>query len=297
MSLYRLIDEESERQSVSRLCRTLGVTRSGFYDWQRQPLSDRALADWLLTEQIRGIFAESEQTYGSPRVFKELTLGSGLRISEKRVARLMRQAGLVAVSSRRRKGSTTRAKEHPLAPDLVQRDFAVEGPDRLWVADFTQLTTWQGTAYIAVVADAYSRLCLGWSVRADKTVELALEALDMAIWRRGQMRACGAVHHSDQGSQYTSFAFTRRLASEGLVASMGTVGDALDNAMCESLIGTMKIEKLSRQPWRSIEDLRAAVFEWIETWYNRRRRHSSLGYLSPLEYESQHNDGHTITNP
>lgn len=297
MSLYRLIDEESERQSVSRLCRTLGVTRSGYYDWQRQPLSDRALADWLLTEQIRGIFAESEQTYGSPRVFKELKLGRGMQVGEKRVARLMRQAGLVSVYSHKRKRSTTRAKEHPLAPDLVQRDFSVDGPDRLWIADFTQLTTWQGTCYIAVVADAYSRLCLGWSVRSDKTVGLVLEALDMAIWRRGQMRAAGAIHHSDQGSQYTSFAFTRRLAAEGLVGSMGSVGDALDNAMCESLIGTMKIEKLDRQAWRSVEDVRAAAFEWIETWYNRRRRHSALGYLSPLEYESQHHDGHPITNP
>src|SRR5581483_1478135 len=148
-----------------------------------------------------------------------------------------RQAGLVAVSSRRRKGSTTRAKEHLLAPDLVQRDFAVDAPDRLWVADFTQLTTWQGTAYIAVIADAYSRLRLGCAVRV--------------------------IHHSDQGSQYTSFAFTKRLAAEGIVASMGTVGDTLDNAMCESLIGTMKIEKLNRQPWRSVEDVRAAVFEWI----------------------------------
>jgi putative transposase len=124
-----------------------------------------------------------------------------------------------------------------------------------------------------------------------------LEALDMAIWRRGQMRAAGAIHHSDQGSQYTSFAFTRRLAAAGLVGSMGTVGDARDNAMCESLIGTMKIEKLNRQSWRSAEDVRAGVFEWIETWYNRRRRHSSLGYLSPGEYESQHYDGHAITNP
>jgi putative transposase len=295
--LYRLIDEESERQPVSRLCRTLGVTRSGFYEWQRQPLSDRALADWLLTEQIRQIFDESEQTYGSPRIFKELKLGRGMQVGEKRVARLMRQAGLVSIHTNKRKGSTTRAKEHPLAPDLVQRVFAVDGPDCLWVADFTQLTTWRGPAYIAVVADAYSRLCLGWSVRADKTVELVLEALDMAIWRRGQMRASGAIHHSDQGSQYTSFAFTRRLAGEGLVASMGTVGDALDNAMCESLIGTMKIERLNRQPWRSVEDVRAAVFAWIETWYNRRRRHSSLGYLSPLEFEGQHYDGHPITNP
>lgn len=297
MSLYRLIDEESDRQPVSRMCRTLGVTRSGYYDWQRQPLSDRALADWLLTEQIRGIFDESDQSYGSPRVFKELKLGHGLQIGEKRVARLMRQAGLVSIYSNKRKGSTTRAKEHPLAPDLVQRDFNVDGPDRLWIADFTQRTTWEGPAYVAVVADAYSRLCLGWSVRSDKTVELVLEALDMAIWRRGEMQAAGAIHHSDQGSQYTSFAFTRRLAAEGLVGSMGSVGDALDNAMCESLIGTMKIEKLDRQSWRSVEDVRAAVFEWIETWYNRRRRHSALGYLSPLEFESQHNDGHTITNP
>jgi len=295
--LYRLIDEERRRQPVSRLCRTLGVTRSGFYDWQQRPLSDRVLSDLILGEQIRQIFAESAETYGSPRVHAELRLGHDVRVGEKRVARLMRQAGLVAVSSKKRKGSTTRAAEHPLAPDLVERDFTVDGPDRLWVADFTQLTTWQGTAYVAVVADAYSRLCLGWSVRGDKTVELVLEALDMAIWRRGQMQAAGAVHHSDQGSQYTSFAFTRRLAAEGIVASMGTVGDALDNAMCESLIGTMKIEKLNRQSWRSIEDVRAGVFESIEAWYNRRRRHSRLGYLSPLEYESQHYDGHTITNP
>ena len=297
MTLYRLIDEESRRQPVSRLCRTLGVTRSGFYGWQRQPLSDRALADWLLSEQIRAIFDESERSYGSPRVFKELKLDRGLQIGEKRVARLMRQAGLVSIHAKKRKGSTTRAKEHPLAPDLVERDFTVDAPDRLWIADFTQLTTWSGTAYIAVVADAYSRLCLGWSVRADKTVELVLEALDMAIWRRGQLRAAGAVHHSDQGSQYTSFAFTRRLAAQGIAASMGTVGDALDNAMCESLLGTMKIEKLNRHSWRSVDDVRAGVFAWIESWYNRRRRHSSLGYLSPLEFESQHSDGHTITNP
>lgn len=297
MSVYRLIDEESRRQPVSRLCRALGVTRSGFYEWRCQPLSDRAIADWALTEQIRGIFADSDQTYGSPRVFKELKLGHGMSVGEKRVARLMRQAGLVSVYAPRRLATTKRSREHPLAPDLVQRDFQVAAPDELWIADFTQITTWQGTAYIAVVADAYSRLCLGWSVRSDKTVDLVLEALDMAIWRRGQTRASGAIHHSDEGSQYTSFAFTRRLAGEGLIASMGSVGDALDNAMCESLIGSLKIEKLDRQPWRSIEDVRAAVFHWTETWYNRRRRHSSLGYLSPLEYESQHYDGHPITNP
>lgn len=193
MSLYRLIDEESDRQPDSRLCRTLGVTRSGYYDWQRQPLSDRALANWLLTEQIRGIFDESEQTYGSPRVFKELKLGRGMQIGEKRVARLMSQAGLRSIHAKKRKGSTTRAKEHPLAPDLVGRDFAVDGPDRLWVADFTQLTTWQGTCYVAVVADAYSRLCLGWSVRTDKT-----SSSKHSTWRSGGAVRCALPARSSR---------------------------------------------------------------------------------------------------
>ena len=290
MSCYRLIDEESSRQSISRLCRTLGVSRSGYYAWKASPVSDRAIEDAVLTETIRAVFVDSNETYGSPRVHAELRLGRGLRIGEKRVARLMRQAGLVAVGPRRR-GATRRDREHPLAPDLVDRDFAVDAPDELWVADFTQLTTWQGTAYIAVVADAYSRLCLGYAVRPDKTVELVLEALEMAVWRRGQQRASGAIHHSDQGSQYTSFAFSRRLAEQGIVPSMGSVGDALDNALCESLIGTMKREKLRRETYRSVEDVRAAVFAWIEAWYNRRRRHSSLGMLSPLEFEAQHHDG------
>ena len=180
---------------------------------------------------------------------------------------------------------------------MVDRDFTATRPDQLWIADFTQVATWQGLAYIAVVADAYSRLCLGWRVQADKTTELVLAALEMAIWRRGQMRAQGAIHHTDQGSQYTSFAFTRRLKDAGITPSMGTVGDALDNAMCESLIGTMKTELLNRQPWKTVDDVSIAVFEWLEAWYNRRRRHSALGYLAPLEYEDQHTDGHQLTNP
>ena len=295
MSCYRLIDEESSRQSVSRLCRALGVSRSGYYAWKASPVSDRAIEDAVLTETIRAVFVDSKETYGSPRVHAELQLEKGLRISEKRVARLMRQAGLVAVGGGKRRGLTRRDREHPLAPDLVDRDFAVAAPDQLWVADFTQITTWQGTAYVAVVADAYSRLCLGYAVRADKTVELVLEALEMAVWRRGQQRAQGAIHHSDQGSQYTSFAFSRRLAEQGIVPSMGSVGDALDNALCESLIATLKREKLRRERYRSIDDVRAAVFAWIEGWYNRRRRHTSLGMLSPLQFEAQHYDGHRLT--
>jgi putative transposase len=291
VTLYRLIDEESRRQDVSRWCRALGVSRSGFYEWKHSPLSDRELDDAALLALIDQIFAESRQTYGSPRVHAELLLGHGVRVGRKRVERLMRRGRLVAVSTRRRCGSTRRDEQAAPALDLVGRDFHPSAPDQLWIGDFCQAATWQGVAYVAVVADAYSRLCLGWSVRADKTTQLVLDALEMAIWRRGQMRAAGAIHHTDQGSQYTSFAYTRRLAASGLTPSMGTVGDALDNAMCESLIGSLKVELLNRRAWRSVDEVSAAVFEWIEAWYNRRRRHSALGYLSPLEYEGQHLDG------
>jgi putative transposase len=171
---------------------------------------------------------------------------------------------LVAVSSRQRRGATTRSGAALPAADLVCRDFHPSAPDELWIADFCQVATWQSVAYVAVVADAYSRLCLGWSVRSDKATQLVLDALEMAIWRRGQQRAARAVHHADQGSQYTSFAYTRRLAASGLSASMGTVGDALDNAICESLIGSLKIELLNRQRWHSVDDVAVAIFEWIE---------------------------------
>ena len=297
MSMYRLIDEESPHRSVSRWCRALGVSRSGYEAWKRNPISDRALADAALLAVIDQIYAESRQTYGSPRVHAELRLGHQIHVGRKRVERLMRRGGLVAVSTRRRRGSTRRDPLAAPAPDLVDRDFTTTAPDQLWIADFTQVATWQGVAYISVVADAYSRLCLGWRVQSDKTVELVLAALEMAIWRRGQMRAAQAIHHSDQGSQYTSFAFTRRLKDAGITPSMGTVGDALDNAMCESLIGSMKTELLNRQPWKTVDDVSVAVFEWLEAWYNRRRRHSALGYMTPLEYEDQHTDGHQLTNP
>jgi putative transposase len=291
--MYRLVDEQSPRHEASRWLRALGVSRSGYYRWKRSPISDRDLADAALLAVIDQIHADSKQTYGSPRVHAELRLGHDIHVGRKRVERLMRRGGLVAVSTRRSKGATRRSPDVQPAPDLVERDFTVSEPDQLWIADFCQVATWQGTAYISVVADAYSRLCLGWRVRPDKTTDLVTEALEMAIWRRGQMRAHGAIHHSDHGSQYTSFAFTRRLRDAGITPSMGTVGDALDNAMCESLIGTLKIELLNRHAWHTIDEVSAAVFEWIEAWYNRRRRHSALDYLSPLEYESQHHDGIT----
>ena len=201
MRVYRLVDEKSPRHHVSRWCRALGVSRSGFYEWRASPISDRDLSDAALLAVIDQIFAESRGTYGSPRVHAELRLGHSIRVGKKRVERLMRRGRLVAVSTKRRRGSTQQDPDALSAPDLVERDFSASGPDELWIADFTQVTTWQGIAYIAVVADAYSRLCLGWRVRPDKTVDLVLEALEMAIWRRGQMQAQNAVHHSDQGSQ------------------------------------------------------------------------------------------------
>lgn len=295
--VYRLIDEESERQSVSRLCRALGVARSGFYEWQRSPVSDREIADWLLAEQIRGIFEGSGETYGSPRVHAELRLDHGVRVSNKRVARLMREHGFRSVWSKRRRRGTTKRDGSLPALDLVDRDFTAAGPDELWVADFSQVVTFSGPAYVAVVEDAWSRYCLGHAVRATKTVDLVLAALEMAIWRRGELRAAGAIHHTDRGSQYTSFAFSRRLIEAGLHPSMGSVGDALDNAMCESLIGTLKIERLDRHAYRTVDEVANDVFDWIETWYNRRRRHTSLGMISPLEYESLHYDRTPATNP
>src|SRR5205823_3366423 len=168
------------------------------------PVSDRDLSDAALLAVIDQIFADSRRSYGSPRVHAELRLGHDIRVGRKRVERLMRRGGLVAVSSRRRQGSTRRDRLAAPAPDLVDRDFTATRPDQLWIADFIQVATWQGVAYIAVVADAYSRLCLGWRVQSDKTVELVIAALEMAIWRRGQMRAADAIHHSDHGSQYTS---------------------------------------------------------------------------------------------
>ncbi len=198
--VYRLIDEESQRQPVSQLCRALGVARSGFYQWQHSPVSDRQIADWMLTEQIRAIFEGSDETYGSPRVHAELLLDHGVRVSNKRVARLMRQHGFRSVWAKRRRRSTTKADGSEPAADLVDRDFAAAGPDELWVADFSQVVTFSGPAYVAVVEDAWSRYCLGHAVRPTKTVELVLAALEMAIWRRGEMQATGAIHHTDRGS-------------------------------------------------------------------------------------------------
>jgi putative transposase len=286
VSCYRLIDQEKAHHGVSRLARVLGVARAGYYAWASRPASTRTLADRALTEQIRQIHARSRGTYGAPRVHAELRLGLGVHVGRKRVARLMRVAGLQGCHRRRLRGLTRRDPQAAPTPDLVERNFTPGAPDRLWVADITQQRTGEGWLYLAVVLDAFSRRIVGWSMADHLRTELVLDALDMAIAQR--QPAAGLIHHTDHGCQYTSLAFGRRLQHAGLVASMGTVGDALDNAVAESFFATLECELLDRYDWPTRQGLRTAVFDFIEVFYNRQRRHSTLNYASPASYEQQH---------
>ena len=265
------------------MCRLLGVSSSGYYAWVKRQPSRRAETDAALTTNVRAAHAASRGTYGAPRIHAELA-ANGIRVGRKRVARLMRKAGVAGVS-RRRFVTTTVRGDRRQAPDLVERNFTAEGPDRLWVADITYIPTWSGFLYLAVVLDAYSRRVVGWSMATTLATRLVLDALDMALLTR---RPNGVIHHSDHGSQYTSIEFGQRCRDAGVRPSMGSVGDAYDNAMCESFFATLECELLARSRFRTPADARSAVFSFIEGFYNPRRRHSSIGYLSPVEYERHH---------
>jgi len=267
--------------SVRRMCHLLGVSPSGYYAWARRPRSQRAQTDETLLAQIRAIHQRSRGTYGAPRIHFELAT-QDIRVSRKRVARLMREAGLQGVSRRRFVLTTVRDRRARPAPDLVERNFVAEGRDRLWVADITYIPTWSGFLYLAVVLDAWSRRVVGWAMATHLRTELVLAALDMALWQR---RPKAVIHHSDQGSQYTSLAFGQRCRQAEVRPSMGSVGDCFDNALCESFFATLECELLDRQRFRSPDEARRAVFDFIESWYNLQRRHSSLGYLSPADFE------------
>lgn len=272
-------------------CRVLNVSRSGYYDWLARLDSPRRQENELLLKQIRQIHEESRGTYGSPRVHAELTLGLGLPVNIKRVARLMRQAGIQGLYRRRRHGCTARDPGAEPSADLVNRDFTVTEPNRLWITDITEHPTLEGTVYCAAVMDAYSRLIIGWSIAEHMRTELVTDALGMAIIRRQpEKRADGerTILHSDHGSQYTSWAFGQRLLNAGLLASMGTVGDCYDNAMMESFWGTMQLELLDTKSWETRDELATAIFEWIECWYNPNRRHSGIGMHSPVTFENLH---------
>lgn len=268
--------------SVATMCRVLGVSASGFWAWRTRPQSARMIADAELGERIAKIHRDSRGTYGAPRVHAELA-EQGLRCGIKRVARLMRRGHLVGVHRRRFVVTTRRERGVAPAADLVARAFTATAPNQLWVADITYVPTWVGFLYVAVVLDVFSRRIVGWAMSDTLRTEVVLNALNMAVWNRRPQS--GVVHHSDQGCQYTSFAFGRRCREAGVVPSMGSVGDCFDNAMAESFFATLECELLDRQSFPHRTEARLAVFDYIEGFYNTRRRHSALGYLSPAEFE------------
>jgi putative transposase len=263
------------------MCRLLEVSTSGYYAWLKRPPSKRSQEDEALIEKIRHYHRISDGTYGAPRILEDLQ-EEGVNVGQKRVARLMRAAGLQGVTRRKVTWTTIREPGAKPAPDLVQRNFSVDKPDQLWVADITYIHTWAGFLFLAVVMDAWSRRILGWSMANHLRTELVLDALGMAI---DQRRPVGVIHHSDQGSQYTSFAFGKRCQEVGIRPSMGSAGDCYDNALAESFFATLECELLDRRKFRTREEAGRAVFEFIEGWYNPYRRHSSIGQVSPVRYE------------
>ena len=282
MSAYKLIDAEKASFPVTVLCKVLSVSRSGYYDWRDRPPSRRSRQDAALSAKIYEIHRRSRETYGSPRVHAELR-SIGVRCGRKRVARLMRKEGLRGCIRGPRKRTTRRDRRAVPAEDLVCRDFAAAGPDRLWTADITYVSTDEGFLYLAFVLDAYSRRLVGWAMESHLRTELVVDALQMAVWRRKP--APGLIHHSDQGVQYASLSFTKRLEQAGIVPSMGRVGCALDNAISESFVATLKSELVSRVRFPSRQAAKTAIFEYLEAFYNTRRLHSSLGYRTPTNFE------------
>jgi len=268
---------------IRRLCEALGVTCAGFYAWLKRPRSARACLDEALTTSIQRSFAESDRTYGARRVRRDL-LDWGYRCGIHRVERLMRRSQLIARRRRRRMPFDLGARlEHSIAPNLLERRFDARMVNSKWAADFTYLWTAEGWLYVAVVKDLFSRRIVGWSMSSQMTAQLVSDAMLMAIWRRGPVQAL--LHHSDQGSQYTSEQFQRLLKEHGVTCSMSRSGDCWDNAAMESFFSTLKTERTSRTNYRSRDEARADVFDYIERFYNPRRRHSTLGYLSPVDYE------------
>jgi putative transposase len=268
----------------------LEVSTSGYYAWRQRCPSLRALEDARLRERIVELHAQSRGIYGSPRILEDL-FEEGRRTSRKRVARLMRAAGLRGVSRRQSVTTTRRDRSQRPAPDLVQRNFTASRADQLWVADITYVPTWSAFLYLAVVLDVWSRRVVGWAMRTHLRTELVAEALAMAVDCR---RPAGVIHHSDQGSQYTSIAFGSRCREAGVRPSMGSVGDCYDNALCESFFATLECELIDRHSFRTPSEARLAVFDFIEGFYNTRRRHSAIGQLSPARFEAAHRQ-HDIT--
>jgi putative transposase len=282
---YLFVEREKAHYSIVLLCRVLRVSRSGYHAWRTREPSARTQEDAVLTERIRTVHEQSRQTYGAPRIHAEL-MGCGMRCGRKRVARLMRTAGIVGCH--RRRPVVTTVRELGAAPGLdhLQRRFVADQPNARWTADITYIPTRCGFLYLAVVLDLFSRRIVGWAMADHLRTELVLSALDMALWNRRP--APGVIHHSDHGCQYTAIAFGSRCQEAGVVPSLGSRGDCFDNAVTESFFATLECELLERQAFHTHPQARTALFDFIEGFYNTHRRHSTLGYLSPAAFERQY---------
>lgn len=281
--MFSFIAAEKTGYPVALLCRALEVNRTSFHDWERRAPSDRALTDAWLLEKIKAIHEAKRRVYGAPRIHAELRMAHGIRVGRKRVERLMRSAGISGLVPKKRGRTTIRVPGVRVADDLVERQFRPEAPNVLWLADITYLRSWEGWLYLAAVQDAYSRRIVGWSMAEHMKAELVTDALNMAVHRRRP--DAGLIHHSDQGSQYVSLGFGQAARDAGIAISMGSRGDCWDNAVAESFFATLKKELIHRQSWPTRRELSSAVFEYIEAFYNRDRRHSTLGMHSPTDYE------------
>jgi putative transposase len=279
---FQFIKDHREHFPVRPMCRVLEASPSGFYDWLRRPESPRAVEDRALVEKIQAVHGESRRTYGSPRVHASLK-AAGYRIGRKRVARLMRENDIRAKAKRKLRVTTDSRHDHPVAPNLLDRQFTVEAPNTVWLAGLSYIWTREGWLYLAVVLDLFSRQVVGWAMDERMPQELTLAALDMALQRRRPLP--GLMHHSDRGSQYAAGAYQKRLTEHGIVCSMSRKGNCWDNAPMESFFHTVKTELVHHRDYQTRDEARRDIFEFIEIFYNRQRRHSTLGYLSPAQFE------------
>ena len=286
MSVFRFIVAEKASHSIAILCRVLEVSRSGYHAWTRRPLGPRAVEDARLTVRIRELHKKRREVYGSPRIWSDLVVDDGERIGRKRVERLMREAGLSGLVTKKWKKTTIRVPGVRVADDLLDRNFAAGAPNRCWVADITYRRTWEGWLYHVAVQDLYSRRIVGWAMADHLRTELVTDALQMALAHRRPSK--GLIWHSDQGSQFVSLAFGQQARAAGIAQSMGSRGDCFDNAVAESFFATLKKELINRRSWPTKAELRTEVFDYIEVFYNRERRHSTLGQRSPADYERLH---------
>ena len=283
---YGFIQTKKAEFPVATLCTMLEVARSGYYAWARRAPSKRARENARLAMHVRDAHRQSRGTYGSTRVRRELIMGRGFRVGRKRVARLMRELGLRGCQPRRYRATTDSTHAHPIAPNVVARRFTATAPNQLWVTDLTYVRTWEGWLYLAAILDVFSRRVVGWAIADHLRTELVEEALAMALGARRPTQ--GLVHHSDRGCQYASGDYRKQLAARGIVCSMSRRGNCWDNAMAESFFATLKNELIHRQPWPTKKQARSAIAEYIACFYNPHRRHSALGYLSPMRYERLH---------